>query len=738
MAANLVRRYEPADGPPPAQPVVRPVPGRPGRRAPRDPARAPAASARTARARGRAASGATSTSTARCARRTAKPGAAPAVRRSARSRTPCRGSGPATSSRSGGRPAAWRCCRCAHRTGGAVQVRRASTLDRRSAHPRARTTSTTPPARRRARRAARRPTPRTTAPSSASVADELRQARLGAEARPGGRPRPTGRPTRATTARGRRWPTTRSRRAPTATGTCGRSGQARAGCERELVDLRREVRGRTESLARQFDRVLRLLEAWGYLDGWALTDAGERAGPDLPRVRPAGGRGPRRSGLLRRPRPARRWPGWCRASPTSTAARARRRRRGSRRPGAQPLGRARARSAGELRRRRGATPGCRSPARPTRASSRWPTPGRRARTSTTCSTTRSCRAATSSATSSSSSTCCARSATSPPTATPPTAARAGGRRPVPRRGGRLVDASTRPADADGDVPGRPRRPARDHPRRARPGARPGALPDDGVVVRSRRRGPGGRRARPGGRGERPPAARAARRRPVPHARRPGRRGPPAVGRGHDRLRSTSAPCCRRPPALVRGPPGGPAVVVAGPGRGGHERRVARPLGRGPAAHPDDGLLDVFDAGARLRRTGVKARRRLPHRRPPAASRIDERRATAVQSSFDRPARGLARRRARRRGPQPVGPGRARRPDRRRLSELGPSRARSAPDSAMADWYCDGMAASDSLRTSRPAWSPRSTDAGRRAGRGCRTRSTPTPSWATRSTTPTTC
>ncbi len=43
---------------------------------------------------------------------------------------------------------------------------------------------------------------------------------------------------------------------------------------RELEDLRRQVRGRTESLARRFDRVLRLLEAWGYLDGWTLTDSG--------------------------------------------------------------------------------------------------------------------------------------------------------------------------------------------------------------------------------------------------------------------------------------------------------------------------------------------------------------------------------------------------------------------------------------------------------------------------------
>jgi ATP-dependent RNA helicase HelY len=44
---------------------------------------------------------------------------------------------------------------------------------------------------------------------------------------------------------------------------------------RELSDMRREVRSRTGSLARRFDRVLRLLEAWGYLDGWALTERGQ-------------------------------------------------------------------------------------------------------------------------------------------------------------------------------------------------------------------------------------------------------------------------------------------------------------------------------------------------------------------------------------------------------------------------------------------------------------------------------
>ena len=34
--------------------------------------------------------------------------------------------------------------------------------------------------------------------------------------------------------------------------------------------------GRTDSLARQFDQVLQLLERWGYVRGWALTGAGGR------------------------------------------------------------------------------------------------------------------------------------------------------------------------------------------------------------------------------------------------------------------------------------------------------------------------------------------------------------------------------------------------------------------------------------------------------------------------------
>ncbi len=45
---------------------------------------------------------------------------------------------------------------------------------------------------------------------------------------------------------------------------------------RQAERLERQVRGRTESLARQFDRVLRVLQTWGYVDGWKLTGAGSR------------------------------------------------------------------------------------------------------------------------------------------------------------------------------------------------------------------------------------------------------------------------------------------------------------------------------------------------------------------------------------------------------------------------------------------------------------------------------
>ncbi|TML87860.1 MAG: DEAD/DEAH box helicase [Actinobacteria bacterium] len=44
--------------------------------------------------------------------------------------------------------------------------------------------------------------------------------------------------------------------------------------EKDRRRLERRIRGRTESLARQFDRVLRVLEAWGYVDDWTLTETG--------------------------------------------------------------------------------------------------------------------------------------------------------------------------------------------------------------------------------------------------------------------------------------------------------------------------------------------------------------------------------------------------------------------------------------------------------------------------------
>jgi ATP-dependent RNA helicase HelY len=44
---------------------------------------------------------------------------------------------------------------------------------------------------------------------------------------------------------------------------------------REVDELRTRVRARSQSVARDFDRVLRVLENWGYVDGWSLTDAGK-------------------------------------------------------------------------------------------------------------------------------------------------------------------------------------------------------------------------------------------------------------------------------------------------------------------------------------------------------------------------------------------------------------------------------------------------------------------------------
>jgi ATP-dependent RNA helicase HelY len=55
--------------------------------------------------------------------------------------------------------------------------------------------------------------------------------------------------------------------------------RAAARSERLAKDLRRlerRVQGRSESLARQFDRVLRVLQTWGYVEDWVLTDTGDQ------------------------------------------------------------------------------------------------------------------------------------------------------------------------------------------------------------------------------------------------------------------------------------------------------------------------------------------------------------------------------------------------------------------------------------------------------------------------------
>ena len=44
---------------------------------------------------------------------------------------------------------------------------------------------------------------------------------------------------------------------------------------REVDELRQRMRGRSQSISRDFDRVLRILDSWGYVDGWSLTDAGQ-------------------------------------------------------------------------------------------------------------------------------------------------------------------------------------------------------------------------------------------------------------------------------------------------------------------------------------------------------------------------------------------------------------------------------------------------------------------------------
>ncbi len=45
---------------------------------------------------------------------------------------------------------------------------------------------------------------------------------------------------------------------------------------REVESFERAIRSRTGSLVEQFDRILQMLEDWGHLEGWRLTERGER------------------------------------------------------------------------------------------------------------------------------------------------------------------------------------------------------------------------------------------------------------------------------------------------------------------------------------------------------------------------------------------------------------------------------------------------------------------------------
>jgi ATP-dependent RNA helicase HelY len=44
---------------------------------------------------------------------------------------------------------------------------------------------------------------------------------------------------------------------------------------REIDELRQRMRGRSQTISHDFDRVLRILQNWDYVDGWSLTPAGD-------------------------------------------------------------------------------------------------------------------------------------------------------------------------------------------------------------------------------------------------------------------------------------------------------------------------------------------------------------------------------------------------------------------------------------------------------------------------------
>ena len=522
-------------GPPPAQPVVRAVPGRQGGGAPRGPHRAPAhPPGAPARPRRRCERGDVEEyrQLRAAAQRSRTAPAPPAV--VARSTAPSprsAGSRPATSSCSTAprsRCSAWRSARatraCTWSTSGASRGRSAPTScpSRRtrsapSSCPSRTTRTTAPSSTRWGRRCAGR--------GSAATACEVDEA----DDRRRGVPRRRG-------ASGGRLPRPGCPRA--------QRGPGRAGRPASSTTSSRQVQGRTGSLARQFDRVLRLLEAWGYLDGWSLTASGEVLArtyheSDL-LVAEAMTTGllddldvPSLAALVscftyehrgrdRPPEPA--LPVVDGAHPLRGAPADRRR------PG----------------RRRGDGRALAPRARPMPGSSTWPTRGRPATAWPTVLEDEELSGGD-----------FVRNVKQlidllrgigdvAPVAGHRRAGPPGRRRAPPRRGDRQLRGRGR----------RHRRGVGCRSRRVRPGASPARCRATAWSC-----APTPRRARSSPRPPRrraDPAARAPRRRPVPHARRHGRRGPAALRRGHAAARRPRRGPGRRPAALVRGPPRRPA------------------------------------------------------------------------------------------------------------------------------------------------------------------------------------
>ncbi|HUP69347.1 MAG TPA: DEAD/DEAH box helicase [Acidimicrobiales bacterium] len=69
---------------------------------------------------------------------------------------------------------------------------------------------------------------------------------------------------------------TQLERADKALAAAGEDATRERRARRDVDRLEHRIKGRAESLARQFDRVLRLLQVWGYVEAWSLTGAGER------------------------------------------------------------------------------------------------------------------------------------------------------------------------------------------------------------------------------------------------------------------------------------------------------------------------------------------------------------------------------------------------------------------------------------------------------------------------------